>query len=310
MIGQGVNIEAIRELNKLRVYAITNNGDTDPNYGKNGEVFSAYMTQSLGQLGGSVEASSLTEDVGNAIKSLGFVGKIVDTVVDTRLGEFIKNHPTLTNVIGQSSNLANKINYNYNYRFSNVSKFSTSFNCELVVKDDVYEDVFFPLWRILKYVLPDETEQLRDTELFGKGKEKVSKVGGMVKDALGNVLEPNALDWLWDKVSTVVGEGEDMLGGLSIYEKPEQLSDNISHSRILIGNRISIDNVIITGVTFKVPYLYYEDGLFDKVDVTLTVEGNRQQSVKTYDWVRTLVEEYGAGIGNSRNNTLNSQFEA
>lgn len=309
MVGQGLNIEAIRELNKLRVIAVTNYGEVDSaDYGVDGVVFSAYMKNSLSGLGAGVKAGSLTENVGKVIKSLDFVGDIVDVAKSTSIGKFIKDHEVLSNVIGQSTDYANKINYNYNYRFKDVDKFSTTFNCELVVKDDFFDDVLLPLWSILHYVLPDETRQFNETELWGSAEEKVEKFGGIVHDAFSNVMEQDALDWLWGKITTVVSEGADMLGGLSIYKKPPQLSDNISHTRILIGDRIVIDNVIITNVKFDLPYLYYEDGVFDKVDVTLTVEGNRQQSLKTYDWIKDLyyVRTSSAGFGG---NTLNSIFE-
>lgn len=295
----GLNIESIRNLNKINVYAVKNKI-----YDTNGKVkeqpssriFSAYLTEPLGHFDGGAEVSSITQQIGETLKGLGIVKEIAGSAV----GKFLSNvgSKSYGNLLGTGFDWSNAagINYNFNYRFTgNTSTFSHVFNCELVVKDDFIDDVIYPLWNILSYVMPDESQELENTtqyemfagiatEYFGKAKDKVNSV-----NAENPFIDQDWLEKAWEYIKTLGGEIGDMAGGCSIIMKPKQLQGGMSHTRITIGDFIEIDDVIIESVGFDIPYLLYDGGLFDKVKVSLKVTGNRKMTLKTYDWIKQLV---------------------
>jgi hypothetical protein len=135
-----------------------------------------------------------------------------------------------------------------------------------------------------------------------------------VKDFTNDFIDQDILDKFWNYVEGLGGEADDMLGGLSFMKKPKQLQSGNLFTRILIGNYIVIDNVIIEGIGFDIPYLFYEGGLFDKVTVTLSVKGNRKMSLKNYDWLRQLSYAseggyYATSKKKYNKDTLNALFE-
>lgn len=293
---KGLNIDAIRELNKIKVYAVKNKivKDEKGNVKPEKPLFTAYLTSPLGTFNSQLQTSSLTQSVGDFIKQ----SKLVSTLGETAIGGIIKGfeqggkYNALGNFLGTSTELANQLNYNFSYRFTGINEFTHSFQCELVMKDDLLDDVINPLWSLLEYTLPDETSQLHESDVYGRGKDYVREIyndaKNYVNDKTSSFIESDTLNWFWDKIEALGGTADNMLGGLSFMKKPKQLQAGNLFTRITIGNYIVIDNVIIDSVGFNIPYLYYEGGLFDKVAVTLNVKGNRKMSLKTYDWVRSL----------------------
>lgn len=319
MENSGLNIEKIRENNKLRVMAIDVN-----NQRIGDDIFSAYLTSPLGGFGTGIKTpESLTKQVGEYIKSFGIIGKALEGTTIGKFKDFLQETPALNGLLGTQFEYSNILNYNYNYRFNDVEEFNHSFTCELVTKDDYITDVIEPLWRLLTYVMPDESPQLTDPN--GGIKAVKNAEGAVVKaydkfkewaqDKFKNVIEEDALNKLWGFVEGMGAEIKDMYGGLSILTKPPQLSKHngttVSHTRLLVGNYVQIDNVIITGVQFDVPYLFYEDGLFDKVGVTISVAGNRKMTLKTHQWINDILMRKRADYTEwSSTNTLNSMFES
>lgn len=311
----GLNINEIRNLNKIKVYPVKNGGvfDTKP-------LFEAYLTSPLGNFDATVEASSLTQEIGEAIGGLGIVGKLGLNKLGNWIAKSLKSGTTMGNLLGTGFDMANQINYNFNYRFNNVSSFEHTFNCELVVKDDYIEDLMKPLWNIIEYVMPGESPMASETDLYKEISRYFNEGGAAIRkgvdaaNAQNPFIEPDVLKKFWDYVKDVAGEVGDMAGGLSILSKPKQLGTGMSHTRIMIGDYIEIDNVIITSIGFNVPYLLYEGGMFDKVDITLKVKGNRKMTVKTYDWIRRLArvgtnELSGMdSLTSAPTQTLNSMF--
>ena len=302
---KGLNIDAIRELNKIYVYSVkrtthdikTNDYDVVTRNEDNMEkVFTAYLTSPLGSFNSQLQTDSLTQSIGDFIKQ----SKIVSTLGETAIGGIIKGfeqggkYNALGNFLGTSTELANQLNYNFNYRFTGINDFTHSFQCELVVKDDFFDDVLNPLWSLLEYVLPDETSQLNESDVYTKGKSWAQEIytdaKGYVNEKASSFIESDTLNWFWDKIEALGGTADNMMGGLSFMKKPKQLQAGNLFTRIVIGNYIVIDNVMIDSVGFNIPYLFYEGGLFDKVAITLNVKGNRKMSLKTYDWIRTLKE--------------------
>lgn len=315
MIGQGINIDKIRELNKIKVYGVNNDGLINtyiPDvYGidinETGLIFSAYLTQPIGQLSAKVSSSSLTQDVGNMIKGMGVVGKLANSAITT----WLTSSP-IAGIMGQGVSFTGNLNYNYNYRFTEVDGFSHSFSCELVTKQDYVHDVIKPLFNILAWVMPTETDKTGDREFYKNAKAWIEEYWGKLKnwgnDKLSSYVKPELLNKMWQGLGDIGGEVNDMASSLSVYMKPPQLSNGNSHSRIVIGNYIQFDNVIIESVNFTIPHLYYEGGLFDKVDVTLTVKGNRGMSIKTFDWLRDIKNTADGGFSSYRR-SLNYDYE-
>lgn len=328
---KGLNLDAIRELNKIKVYAVknvTHEVNLDP-YTKESfteteskPLFTAYLTSPLGAFNSQINTDSLTQSMGEFIKQ----SKLVSLAGETMIGGIIQNltnekgkYAAIGNFLGTGTELSSVLNYNFNYRFTGTNEFTHSFQCELVVKDDFFEDVINPLWDLLSYVLPDETSRLEESDVYNAAKawvqDKYSDTKNYLNDKTSNFIEPDALNWIWEKIETYGGTADNMLGGITIMTKPKQLQADNLFTRIVIGNYIVIDNVIIDNVSFNLPYLFYEGGLFDKVTITLNVKGNRKMSLKTYDWLRQL-KESRESVGDSSNwkrtqkDTLNALYNS
>ena len=302
----GLNVESVRNQNKIKVYAVKNveyDKTTKKRNQPSSLVFSAYLTEPLGMFDAKVTQSSITEQLGKTLMGLGIVGE----VMGSRVGKFAASLMSGERLgLGQlagtgfdMSNLSSSVNYNFNWRFTGINEFSHQFKCMLVVKDDFITDVIEPLWSIIEYVLPDETRPLGDTTLYqllggaintgyNKGKDWVNK-----KNVENPFIEPDQLEKVWKYIETIGGEVDDMAGSVTILKKPKQLQGGMSHTRITVGDYIEIDDVIIESVNFSVPFLFYEGGLFDNVGVTLTVKGNRKMTLKTYDWIKQLARTEG-----------------
>lgn len=297
----GLNIDSVRNLNKINIYAVKNkNYDTSGKVKKttknaSSHIFSAYLTKPLGRFDANTQVGSITDEIRKAISGLGIVGDIASSKIGSAILSAAKSN--YGHLLGTGFNWSNAagINYNLNHYFKGTVDFSHQFDCELVIKDDFISDIIIPLWNLLSYVLPDESEPLEKTSVF----QLIT--GGMVKyynDAKNSInaknvenpfIEQDWLDKAWTYIETLGGEIGDMAGGCTIIMKPKQLQGGMSHTRITIGDYIEIDDVIIESVNFELPYLLYEGGLFDKVNVGIKVKGNRKLTLKTYDWIRRLV---------------------
>lgn len=309
-MSKGLNIDAIRELNKIKVYAVKNtvqeNNDADiflsagsSPYMK--RIFSAYLTEPVGNFGtGSMQTSSLTQEIGNAIGKIDFVekfglSKLGEGVVKTVENAIGGKSSAWANFAGQATDLSNVLNYNYKYRFTGISEFSKTINCELVAKNDIFIDVIKPLWSLLEYVMPEETKKLEETDFYKEAEDAIKKwydnVKTYVQTKTSDIINQDFLDMLWKGAENLGMTADAITGGLSFLKIPEQLKPENKFTRIIIGNYIVIDDVIIESVGFNLPYLLYEGGLFDRVTVTLKIKGCRKMSLKTYDWLRQLSQE-------------------
>ena len=331
MKNQGINIDEIRNLNKLKVYSVKNGGESTP-------IFEAYMVSPIGTLKASInKPTSFSKQLSEMAENIPLVGGLMKSKIASAVaGIGQQAFGNWSNVLGQGFEAANELNWNFNYKYAGATnEFSHTFKCELITKEDVFLDVLFPLWRLLRYVLPDEGDRLDQTELWkaaGETADRAKKEFMKAADtylsssnnsftdalkAINNFLDENG----WKEKATkyfkaILGEITDSLGSISQIQKPEQLQGGMSHTRLQIGDYITIDNVIITDVSFDVPYLYFENGLFDRVTVNISVSGNRKLTLKQYDWLKDIVvrRERGYSLSESEKlspkkaSTLNNTF--
>lgn len=279
----GINIDSIRELNKVilrgyRVFRPKTGGDkVDADKGT--EIFSAYLTQPVGNFSAGLQMNSLMNEFVKALSS-SFIGGLVNS-------KFAK-------IITRSQDASLAFNYDYNYQFTGTTEFSKSIKCELVTKNDFYEDVAQPLWSLLEWLIPNETKKLSETTSM---KEMNTRIMTNTASDGSKLFEQQ---WLADVAQFLWTTANEYIGGATMFEIPNQFKLD-TKLRLHIGKYITLENIIIEKVDFDIPYLMYGDGLFDKVDVTLTVKGTRNTSIKTYDWLREI-----AYSGYSRNNDLAS----
>ena len=321
---KGLNIDAIRNLNKIRVYGVKSN-ETDAGADIAGvsvgikPIFEAYLTSPVGSLKAGVQSDSLTQQVGEYVKKL----KPFASIATSAIGTFLKDEGNkgLMNFVGSAFDLANEINYNYHWRYNGTNEFRHTLQCELVVKDDFIDDVIIPLWSLLEYVMPNETDTMGETAIYQSASEEVKKFYEFLKQSAkewnNKYIDSNAVkkltsaagNFLDEKISRWGSVANDILSSISVMEKPIQLRD-YSHTRILIGDYIVLDDIIIDNVDFNIPYLFYEGGLFDKVTLSLTLKGTRKMSLKTYDWIRGIARNQTFKDRKTlRSIPLNSRFE-
>ena len=293
MANNGINIESIRELNKLRIYAYNvstpaNGGSLSEVPGSTTDVFSAYLTQPIGDFTAGVQVGSLMEEFAKFINGSAVVGKLIGGAV--------------SRVIQQQTNSSLAFNYDYNYQFMGTPQFSKTFKCELVTKDDFYEDVAKPLWRLLEWLVPDETMKLADTA-------NMKEMGAMIVNNVdrngGKLFER---EWVADIAKFLWETGNEYFGGMTFYQIPKQFNKD-ARLRICIGKWIVIENIILESVTFDLPYLMYEGGLFDRVGLTLNVKGTRNTSIKTYSWIKDIAFQTPNVASATFGSSLNSQFK-
>lgn len=291
MASGGANIESIRELNKIRIYAYNvgtpaSGGAVSEIKGTSTEIFSAYLTQSIGSFTAGVQVSSLMEQFAKWVNGAPFIGKALGGVV--------------SKVVQQQTNSSLAFNYDYNYQFTGTPQFTKTFACELVTKNDFYDDVAQPLWNLLQWLVPDEGAKLADTA-------DLVKLGQMIEtntDLEGKKLFER--EWIADIAQFLWETANEYFGGITFYQIPKQFNHD-ARLRVCIGNWIVIENIILDSVTFDIPYLMYEDGLFDRVGLTLSLKGTRNTSIRTYDWVKDIANRTHSNP-NIPVGTLNSQF--
>lgn len=300
MANNGINIDSIRELNKLRIYAYNVStpasggsltevlGSTTNILGKDGGL---YLTQSVGEFTAGVQVGSLMEQFANWVNSSAFGSKAFGSVV--------------SKVIQQQTDSSLAFNFDYNYQFTGTPQFTKKFNCELVTRNDFYEDVAQPLWRLLEWLVPNETVKLADTA-------DMVELGRMIEnntDRDGKKLFER--EWVSDIAKFLWETSNEYIGGMTFFQIPKQFKQD-ARLRICIGNWIVLENIILDSVTFDLPYLMYADGLFDRVGLTLSLKGTRNTSIKTYDWVRDIAfrnPNKAAVDGIKPESTLNAMFK-
>ena len=323
MENTGLNINEIRNLNKIRVFGVEPR-DAKTHFEKGSTpIFEAYLTSPLGDFKAGSNVNSLTQQIGDFFKGFGIVGSIATSAV----GSYLTNgsNAGLINTIGSAFELANEINYNFHYRYNGTQEFNKTFQCELVVKDDFIEDIINPLWSLLEYVLPSETQTTGGTDIYQTMEKGVADFYTFLTDSVNGLANKYIKSDTVLKLTKSVGSkvdnsirkvgntANDIASSISGIYKPKQLDGSYSHTRILIGDYIAIDDVVITDVNFNVPYLFYEGGLFDRIGVSLSVKGNRKMTLKTYDWLKNIKNGHTFEMAqrNARNaiQPLNNRYE-
>ena len=282
----GLNINKIRDINKIRIML---GGQ---------EFFSAYSSSGVGNFQTTINTSSVTQQVGKLLTDhlpllKGAWKAIQSDWAQTALG-----------IGGNQSGYASSAGLNYDamYAFTGTNYFQKQIQCYLQVQDDFYEDVARPLYKLLSFCLPSETKAAL-SDSIAKTNDKMRDDGFFAEDA--STIK-NFLAWAWETI-------KDYGDSITLFKTPLQFAhsghykmqvmnengtiDEIDVSpdngktifSIMIGKYIKISNVIINSVSFDIPNLLtYEDGLFDRVNITLSLLGTRSMSIQTFDWVREL----------------------
>ena len=290
----GINTNMFRELNKIYIYSnekdkTNSNNEKEVPLGTERCIFKGYLTQSIGEFVTTINSSSLNDsvyEVFNKVKPI----KAIMNAVNGNVSKLIQNTAGVTTAL----------NYDKLYQFTGTSTFEKELKCVLVTKDDFFEDVINPLWDLLKFVIPDEGKRFSETQAFREIQRDFDE--GVVKNEDWSFVN-DILKFAWDAA-------KNMLGDPCVFINPLQFHPD-ANIRIRLGNYITIENVIIDKVSFTIPQLMYEDGLFDKVDVSLNIKGKRNISLKTFDWIRklTMSDLYWDNPNeNKQILTLNDQF--
>ena len=299
---KGVNIEALREINKVKFYRydVESTASTREIYDKGSQslLFEAYSDKPVGTFSAKCETMSLTDS---------WVKKLFDNT-DGTLTHIIMDS-VVSNIAQSAFGFSTKaLQYDYNYMFKGTTSFSHKFTCYLQVVDDFQKDVARPLYNLIRFVLPRETKEISEVEFFKIADEKVTEFvndktdGNGAMGAVVNVAKDVA-GWLW-------AQGKHYFGGVSGLKPPPQL-DQKTALKVVIGDYIVLENVIIDSVDFTLPFLTYEGGLFDRVGLDITIKGTRNMSIKTYDWLYRISRlNFGSdGTPKERKRSLNEQFK-
>lgn len=310
----GLNINKIRDINKIRIML------------GGREFFSAYSSQPVGNFQTTINTSSVTQQVGNLLTN--------HLPLVRGAWKAIQNEWVQTLGLGVAANQNGfagnaGLNYDAMYAFTGTNFFSKQIQCYLQVKNDFYEDVAQPLYKLLCFCLPSETG-----EAFSKVMDNIDnrmQEGGFYAEDASTIK--NFLAWTWETI-------KDYGDSITLFKTPLQFAHSGHYKTtvigedgnpevidifpdngktlfsIMIGKYIKISNVIINSISFDIPNLLtYEDGLFDRVNITLSLLGTRSMSIKTFDWVRELsatqqfnVVEDEAGE-NKKEATLNKTYD-
>lgn len=287
---RGTNIEALREINKIKFYRYDTQHPASTkeklNEGKSTLLFDAYSKEPVGTFEANCETTSLTENWINGFLQGSGEGGLMHILTNSVVSKISQQ------AFGVSTSA---LQYDYNYMFKGTTSFSKNFNCYLHVVDDVYEDVVLKLYNLIKFVLPDELNELSSTSFIKLVDNEINKFAEH-----GDSNNP---------IQTIVNVGKDIAGSLWSHAKfyfggatvmlaPPQL-DPRTALKVCIGDYIVIENVIIDKVTFTLPFLTYEGGLFDHVDLSISLKGTRNMTIRTYDWLKKMLLTLN-GIDSSR----------
>lgn len=326
----GLNIKNIRNLNKIRIYATKNitkekpsateksnaNGSsstTSTPVKEDDEIiqkgvfsFSAYTTQPVGSFQTQINTSSVPKSVAKFLSG-SFVGGLLNNSLATALSQS-----------GGTGGYSTSMNYPYKYSFSGTNTFQKTIQCFLQVENDFYDDIVKPLWKLLNFLLPKESNSVGEKlniRTVNANRNKKQEESAR-KSTGAQFLEAgfDLADKAWD---VFVQYADDEKNPITFFTIPEQL-DLDTNITVYIGNHIKIKNVIISSITLDIPnVLTYEDGLFDRVNITLQLTGTRDMSLDSYSWINELKysNEYDRRNMNnfdkleSKKASLNSYFD-
>ena len=287
-INTGINTNMLRELNKIYIYSNEENSVTKkPIPGTERLIFQGYLTQPIGDFTTELTKSSLNDTIFSKFQEM----KGLKFLMNSGVSKLIQN----------TGNITTAFNYDKLYEFCGTSAFSKEIKCVLVMQDDFFDDVINPLWNLLKFVIPTEGTSLETTKAFQEISADIDK--GLIQNENWNFIN-DIIKFAWSAATN-------MLGNVAVFVKPMQFYSD-ANIRIRLGNYITIENVIIDKLTFNIPNLMYEDGLFDKVDVSFSVSGKRNISLKTFDWVNRIRNKQALFSDNTNileGKTLNDYFK-
>jgi hypothetical protein len=311
----GLNIDTIRKINKVRIML------------GGREFFSAYSNQSVGSFSTAIKTSSVTQQVGNFLTSNLPLIKGAWNLYTSKFGQMAGN--VVGNTAGNAYSVSAGINYDAMYTFTGTDYFTKSIQCYLQVEDDFVEDIAKPLYKLLSFVLPSETDSFVG-DIIDSVDAQMKAEGFYEKG--DSLTIKNVLSSVWETM-------KDYGDSLTAFKTPEQFYHSGHYRKrvkkedgtyevvdvfpdngktlfsVMIGNHIKIENVIISKIAFDIPNLLtYEDGLFDRVNITMDLLGTRSMSIQTYDWVRKLSNAYGSGgigleLKEPLKPTLNNMFD-
>lgn len=264
----GLNIKKLREINKVRIIAKK----------KGVNIFSESFctTQPVGSFQTQINTSSVPKSVAKFLSG-SFIGSLLTSSLTTAIGQ-----------AGGFNGYSTAMNYPYKYSFTGTNTFQKTIQCFLQVENDFYDDIIKPLWNLLNFLLPKESEgmgsalKVRDVKTASDANPQ-STAGQFLKSGyeLGNVA--------WD---VFLKYADDPDNPITFFKIPEQL-DLDTNITICIGEYIKIENVIISGITLDIPsILLYENGLFDRVNITLQLTGTRDMNLESYNWIGKLHNEF------------------
>lgn len=285
----GLNINKIRDINKVRIML---GGQ---------EFFSAYSSQPVGSFQTTIQTSSVTQQIGKLLTDhlplVKGAWKAIQSDWAQTLGLGV-----VANQNGYAGNAG--LNYDAMYAFTGTNYFQKQLQCYLQVENDFYEDVAQPLYKLLSFCLPSETQAALGGKngVIDKTNQHLKDDGFFEEDA--STIK-NFLAWTWETI-------KDYGDSITLFKTPLQFAHSGHYKitviedgkpkvidifpdngktlfSIMIGKYIKISNVIINSISFDIPNLLtYEDGLFDRVNITLSLLGTRSMSIQTFDWVREL----------------------
>lgn len=282
----GLNINKIRDINKVRIML------------GGREFFSAYSSQPVGSFQTTIQTSSVTQQIGKLITDHLPLAKGAWKLIQKDWAQ------TALGVAGNQSGYAGSAGLNYDamYAFTGTNYFQKQLQCYLQVENDFYDDVAKPLYKLLSFCLPSETNAAL-SGVIDKTNQHLKNDGFFEEDA--STIK-NFLAWTWETI-------KDYGDSITLFKTPLQFAHSGHYKMqvigengnieeidvfpdngktlfsIMIGKYIKISNVIINSVSFDIPNLLtYEDGLFDRVNITLSLLGTRSMSIQTFDWVRQL----------------------
>lgn len=248
------NIDALRNINKLRLFKSVRSGATEP-------LFEGYTTGGLSYSTG-IEQSSMLD----IFSKSGVVMKGLGAITSGR-GRL------LTGALGKVSGL----DMSRKFLFSGTKPITMDFDTFLVLENDYNTDIADPINRLVDFVMPSRGEHLNKylaefreyTQGFQAKEIEKQKQAGNDRSTGGIYdLMLKGIDWL-----------NDFAGDTYLLNLPQSYQDGAKLTLRWGGDGkqggYRFDDVIITSISFAIPTLVYEHGLPPYVRVKLHVETTR-----------------------------------
>lgn len=243
----GLNLDYIRNLNKLKIFKSSNNSAVE-------EVFSAYLPDGF--------------DLNLSTQNSSFLGGF--NLTDNLLASAALNYFGYSTFVDVSRKMI--------CTGSNPIAFKVE--AFLILQDSYEKDIQTPLNKLLKHFLPSRGNVLEgfnsrlSTFVSNKKQEATQKQ----KDS-GN---PNGTGGIWDLANKSLEFVNSYIGGVYELKQPEGINPE-TNLIIKFGNHFTYENCYINSLSLKVPKLLMEDGIPDHVKVSLGIETLR---VATTDLVK------------------------